>query len=99
MTDIPTDEDRLAAAQRREHVLLGLTRAQQHLAGLVEAVESSADPDEALLTVRTLMDPDEGQAMAVLDMQIRRMPATERARVLDELHQLQAEIALLRSGR
>jgi DNA gyrase subunit A len=97
MTDLPTREDRLAAALRREHVLVGLTRAQDHLAGVVEAVVSSADTDQALQKVRARLDIDEGQATAVLDVQIRRMSGTERARVPDELHQLRAAIEQLRA--
>jgi hypothetical protein len=99
MTDLPTREDLLAAALRREHVVVGMARAQDHLARVVEAVESSANTDEALRKVRAFLDLDKGQAMAVLDMQVRRMSGTERARVRDELHQLRAEIEQLRSGR
>jgi DNA gyrase/topoisomerase IV subunit A len=54
---------------------------------------------KALRKVRAFLDFDKGQAMAVLDMQVRRMSGTERARVRDELHQLRAEIEQLRSGR
>jgi DNA gyrase subunit A len=99
MTELPSPENRLAAALPREHVLVALSRAQDQLAGLVDAVESSTDTDQAQQRVRALLDLDEAQATAVLDMQVRRMSATERARVRDELEQLRGEIEDLRTGR
>lgn len=98
MTDHPSPAARLAAALPREHVLVALTRAQDDLAGLFEAVESSADADQARQRLCVLFDIDEAQATAVLDMQVRRMSATERARVRDELERLRSEIEELRAG-
>lgn len=99
MSELPSREDLLAALLRREHVVGAMVHAQQHLAGIVDAVASSSGTDEALEKVRALLGIDVGQATAVLDMQIRRMSSDGRARMADELQTLRREIEELRTGK
>jgi DNA gyrase subunit A len=44
-----------------------------------------------------LLDIDEMQAVAILDMQLRRLAALERQRILDELAEREREIADLQA--
>lgn len=88
----------MGGALAREHILVAFTRAQDQLPALTEVVAGSNDTGEAVQKVRDLLDLDEAQATAVLDMQVRRMSATQRVRVRDELEEIQAEIERLRAG-
>jgi DNA gyrase subunit A len=85
-------EFRLRRARERAHVLEGLLLALDHLdevIALIRASQSAADAREGL---QTRFGMSEIQAQAVLDMQLRRLAALERAALEDEYQELQATI-------
>ncbi len=84
---------RLRKAEERAHVLRGLAKALDHLDAVIELIRRSPNADEARTGLMELLDIDEVQATAILDMQLRKLAALERQRILDELAELEAKIA------
>ena len=79
---------RLARAEERAHILEGLLLALDSLDAvikLIRASESAAVAKEGLVKTFKL---SQVQAQAVLDMQLRRLAALERAELEDEYQQL-----------
>jgi DNA gyrase subunit A len=86
-------EFRLRRARERAHILEGLLLALDHLdevIALIRASQSAADAREGL---QDRFGMSEVQAQAVLDMQLRRLAALERAALEDEYQELQDTIA------
>jgi len=59
-------------------------------------IRASTTPEEARTGLMKLLDVDEIQANAILDMQLRRIAALERQKINDEYDGLMAEIVLLK---
>jgi DNA gyrase subunit A len=87
---------RLRKAQERAHVLEGLIVALDHIDAIIALIRAADSADAALGQLQTRFDLSEVQARAILDMQLRRLAALERQRILDEYAQLQELIADLR---
>ncbi len=87
---------RLRKAQERAHVLQGLIVALDNLDAVIALIRGAASADAALGGLRERFDLSEIQARAILDMQLRRLAALERQRILDEYAELTALIAELR---
>jgi DNA gyrase subunit A len=86
---------RLARARARAHVVEGLLTAIDRLdevIATIRAADSAADAKQDLIDGFEL---SEIQAQAVLDMQLRRLAALERAQLEDEYQELMARIAEL----
>jgi DNA gyrase subunit A len=60
---------------------------------VIALIRRSPDVDEARTGLMELLDIDELQAQAILDMQLRRLAALERQKIIDRLQELEAEIA------
>ncbi len=60
---------------------------------VIALIRRSPDVDEARGGLMALLDIDEVQARAILDMQLRRLAALERQKIIDELARLEAVIA------
>ncbi|MGY1681393.1 DNA gyrase subunit A [Geodermatophilus sp. SYSU D01176] len=88
---------RLRKAEERAHILRGLAKALDQLDAVIALIRSSASADAARSGLMELLDIDEIQATAILDMQLRRLAALERQRILDELAELEARIADLQA--
>jgi len=88
-------EYRLRRARERSHVLEGLIVALDNLDDVIALIRSAASADAALTQLRERFGLSEIQARAILDMQLRRLAALERQRILDEYAELQARIAEL----
>ncbi|SDY58257.1 DNA gyrase subunit A [Geodermatophilus africanus] len=88
---------RLRKAEERAHLLRGLAKALDQLDAVIALIRSSASADAARSGLMELLDIDEIQATAILDMQLRRLAALERQRILDELGELEARIADLQA--
>ncbi|SHN88715.1 DNA gyrase subunit A [Geodermatophilus obscurus] len=88
---------RLRKAEERAHILRGLAKALDQLDAVIALIRSSASADAARSGLMDLLDIDEIQATAILDMQLRRLAALERQRILDELAELEARIADLQA--
>ncbi len=83
----------LRDAQERAHIYRGYVKALDALDDVISLIRSSPDVDEARTGLMALLDIDEVQANAILEMQLRRLAALERQRILERLAELEALIA------
>jgi len=83
---------RLAKAERRMHILRGYLKALDALDEVIALIRRSPTVDDAREGLKTLLDIDDDQAQAILDMQLRRLAALERQKILDEATELEAQI-------
>ncbi|WP_448621933.1 DNA gyrase subunit A [Geodermatophilus sp. URMC 65] len=88
---------RLRKAEERAHILRGLAKALDQLDAVIALIRSSESADAARSGLMELLDIDEIQATAILDMQLRRLAALERQRIMDELAEIEARIADLQA--
>ncbi|SDS71969.1 DNA gyrase subunit A [Microlunatus soli] len=86
-------EYRLAQAEARAHIYRGLVKALDALDEVIALIRRSPTTDEARTGLIELLEIDELQANAILDMQLRRLAALERQKIIDELAKIEAEIA------
>jgi DNA gyrase subunit A len=84
---------RLRKAEERAHILRGLVKALDALDEVIALIRASATVDIARAGLIELLDIDEAQANAILEMQLRRLAALERQKIIDELATIEAEIA------
>lgn len=84
---------RLRKANERAHILRGLVKALDALDEVIALIRASQTVDIARQGLIELLDIDEVQAQAILDMQLRRLAALERQRIVDDLAKIEAEIA------
>ncbi|MGW5576131.1 intein-containing DNA gyrase subunit A [Micromonospora chokoriensis] len=87
---------RLRKAEERAHILRGLSKALDALDEVIALIRRSPTVEDARQGLIRLLDIDEIQATAILDMQLRRLAALERQRILDDLAKLEIEIADLK---
>jgi DNA gyrase subunit A len=87
---------RLRKAEERAHILRGLVKALDALDEVIALIRRSPTVEEARAGLIQLLDIDEVQATAILDMQLRRLAALERQKIIDELAKIELEIADLR---
>lgn len=83
----------LRKAEERAHVLRGLVKALDMLDEVIALIRASQTTEEASDGLIRLLDIDDIQARAILDMQLRRLAALERQKIIDELAEIEAEIA------
>jgi DNA gyrase subunit A len=88
-------EHRLAKATARAHIVAGLLTALDHLDEVIALIRRSESAAVAKLGLMERFELSELQAQAVLDMQLRRLAALERAALEDEYQDLQERIARL----
>ncbi|MDR3657659.1 MAG: intein-containing DNA gyrase subunit A [Mycobacterium sp.] len=84
---------RLRKANERAHILRGLVKALDALDEVIALIRASETVDIARAGLIELLDIDDIQAQAILDMQLRRLAALERQRIVDDLAKIEAEIA------
>ncbi len=84
---------RLRKANERAHILRGLVKALDALDEVIALIRASETVDVARQGLIELLDIDDIQAQAILDMQLRRLAALERQRIVDDLAKIEAEIA------
>ncbi|MFJ3402765.1 DNA gyrase subunit A [Promicromonospora sp. NPDC090134] len=82
----------LAEAQDQIHIYEGYLKALDALDEVIALIRRSPDVDEARTGLMDLLTIDEQQANAILSMQLRRLAALERQKILDEHAKLRAEI-------
>jgi DNA gyrase subunit A len=87
---------RLRKAEERAHILRGLVKALDALDDVIALIRRSPTVEEARGGLIQLLDIDEVQATAILDMQLRRLAALERQKIIDELAKIEIEIADLK---
>jgi DNA gyrase subunit A len=84
---------RLRKAEERAHILRGYAKALDQLDAVIALIRNSESADAARSGLMELLDVDEVQAVAILDLQLRRLAALERQRIMDELAEIEARIA------
>ena len=84
---------RLRKANERAHILRGLVKALDALDEVIALIRASETVDVARAGLIDLLEIDDIQAQAILDMQLRRLAALERQRIIDDLAKIEAEIA------
>ncbi len=85
----------LDKAKNRAHILEGLLIALANLDDVIQTIRDSADADIAKEHLMTRFKLSELQAQAILDMQLRRLAALERQKIMDEHKEILAEIEYL----
>ena len=86
-------EFRLRKAEAEAHIYRGLGKALDALDDVIALIRRSPTVDEARTGLINLLDIDELQANAILEMQLRRLAALERQKILDKLTELERLIA------
>ena len=87
----------LQKAKDREHILLGLKKALDHIDEIIALIKKSKDTDEARVNLMKKFDFSELQATAILEMKLQRLAGLERQKIEDELKAIQEVIAHLES--
>ncbi|NUR10106.1 MAG: DNA gyrase subunit A [Nocardioidaceae bacterium] len=82
----------LREAEERAHILRGLVKALDMLDEVIALIRRSPDVDDARRGLIELLEIDEVQAVAILDMQLRRLAALERQKIIDNLAEIEREI-------
>jgi len=85
----------LKAARAREHILEGLKIAVDNIDEVIRIIRAAPDADTAKGELMTKFKLSELQAVAILDMQLRRLAALERLKIEEELKQVREMIAYL----
>ena len=83
---------RLRRAEERIHLLRGLLKALDQLDEVIALIRRSPTVDEARSGLIELLDIDEAQANAILELPLRRLAALERQKIIDEHDEIEAEI-------
>jgi len=83
----------LRIAQERAHIVSALLKAIDAIDEVIALIRASASAAVAQQGLMELLDIDEGQARAILDMQLRKLAALERQALVDEYEELMARIA------
>ena len=86
---------RLAEKEKRAHILQCYLKALDALDAVIALIRASTTPEEARTGLMKLLDVDEVQANAILDMQLRRIAALERQKINDEYNGLMSDIVEL----
>ncbi len=83
----------LKQAEERAHILRGYLKALDQLDAVIALIRNSASAEEARVGLMELLEIDETQAVAILDLQLRRLAALERQRIIDEAAEIEEKIA------
>src|SRR3954452_12946747 len=83
---------RLRKAEERAHILRGYLKALDAIEEVIALIRASQTVDDARTGLMALLEIDEVQAEAILQMQLRRLAALERQKIIDEHDRLMAEI-------
>ena len=80
---------RLRKAEERAHILRGYLKALSALDEVIALIRRSPSSDEARTGLMELLDVDEVQANAILDLQLRRLAALERLKIEEEAQKIE----------
>jgi DNA gyrase subunit A len=84
---------RLRKAEADAHILRGYLKALDALDEVIALIRRSPTVEEARAGLMDLLDVDEVQASAILNLQLRRLAALERQKIQDDADKLEREIA------
>lgn len=82
----------LTKAQDREHILLGLKKALDHIDKIIKLIRAAKDVPTAHAALMKEFKFSEVQAQAILDMRLQKLAGLERKKIEDELAILQTLI-------
>ena len=85
----------LAQAERAIHIYRGYLKALDALDEVIALIRRSPDAEEARNGLMALLEIDEEQAQAILNLQLRRLAALQRQEILDQHAKLEATITEL----
>lgn len=85
----------LRKAQDREHILLGLKKALDHIDKIIKLIRAAKDVPTAHAQLMKEFKFSEVQAQAILDMRLQKLAGLERKKIEDELKEVQALIKAL----
>ena len=85
----------LDEAKKRAHILEGLKIAVDNIDAVIETIKKSQDQTAAKVNLMSRFKLMEIQALAILDMQLKRLAALERQKIEEELAMVREEIAYL----
>ena len=83
---------RLAKAEADWHILKGYLLALDALDAVIDLIRKSPTVEDAREGLMKLLGVDEDQATAILNLQLRRLAALERQKILDQAAELEAQI-------
>ncbi len=83
----------LRKAQERAHILSALIKAIDQIDAVIALIRASESAAVAQQGLMDMLEIDEIQARAILDMQLRKLAALERQQLIDEYNELMAQIA------
>src|SRR5262249_43375921 len=86
----------LRKAEDREHILLGLKKALDHIDEIIQLIKKSKDVEAAKAGLMKEFKFSERQALAILDMRLQKLAGLERKKIEDELNAVQALIKELK---
>nr|WP_245324842.1 DNA gyrase subunit A [Nesterenkonia lacusekhoensis] len=84
---------RLEKAEREAHIKVGLLKALDDLDRVISTIRESSTVEVARQNLKALLDIDDDQAQAILDMQLRKLAALERQKLQEEYDELMRLIA------
>ncbi len=85
----------LARAKEREHILLGLKKALDHIDEIIALIKKAKDVPSAHAALMQKFRFSERQATAILEMRLQKLAGLERKKIEDELKEVQALITEL----
>lgn len=88
---------RLRKAQERAHILVALLKALDAIDEVIALIRASDTVEVARTGLMGLLEIDEVQANAILEMQLRRLAALERQKITAEYDELMERIAEYRA--
>ncbi len=86
----------LRKAEEREHILIGLKKALDHIDEIIKLIKKSKDVAEAQANLMKQFKFSERQAAAILEMKLSRLASLERKKIEDELTATEALIKTLK---
>ena len=93
----------LNKAQDREHILLGLKKALDHIDAIIKLIRAASDVPTAHANLMKKFKFSSVQAQAILDMRLQKLAGLERKKIEDELKEIQKLIkeleAILKSKK
>ncbi|CEH02587.1 DNA gyrase subunit A [Propionibacterium freudenreichii] len=89
-------EHQLQQAEKEAHIYRGLVKALDMLDEVIALIRRSPTTEQASAGLQKLLDIDDVQAAAILNMQLRRLAALERQKIIDKMKELDTLIADLK---
>ena len=87
----------LTKAEDREHILVGLKKALDHIDEVIKTIRASKDVEDAKANLMKKFKFSDKQAVAILEMRLQKLANLERKKIEDELDEVQKLIAELRA--